>query len=139
MKILRVTFYRDFDFIKKFLSKSEFFTYRVKSKIILNMLKNTFNKDEVTEFFSKKKDGFYVEIKKETDNEILEQKKALENFFLNINPPESYAKITDERFFKLIKNKIKKFNKKLFEKVMSERNMISILNIAGILVKWKLI
>lgn len=131
---LQVKFIRDIESAKKFLNPRELTTFKIKSKIILTMLKTNFPSKEVTDLDN----GFMINIEKPTKEEIEQQKQQMDNLMLNSTPPQPLTKMSNEPFFRLMKRKYKQFSTKLFLKATKKHNVLSLLNMMGIMVEWKI-
>jgi len=137
--ILRVTFFRDLESMRKMLTNNEYKIFKIKSKILMNMLKSNFKKEDYKEFKKHEKDGFIINIEKETEAEILEQKKQLEALMYESKTPQGLEAIGKERFFRMMKRKFKTFNTQLFLKATSKTCVMNLLNMCGIMVNWEIV
>ncbi len=139
MYILKVKFYRDFESMRKMLTSGEFTIYRIKSKIIMSMLRAGYKSKDISEFSKPEKDGFIVNVEKETEVDIKDQEEQLKDLMFDSKVPQGLDKLKRERFFVMMRRKFKTFNLKLFMKASQDNNIIGLLNLAGIMVSWKVV
>lgn len=139
MKILKVTFYRDLKASREVLTGVQYHIFKSKSSLIMDLLRARFPRKDVNTFSYPDKDGFYIEIEKETEKEIQEQNKQMDDLMLNSKPPQGFKKIEQDRFFRTMKRKFRNFKTDVLKKATKKDCLLELLNSAGILVKWELL